>query len=281
VSNTIVAQRKQGMIATNRRSAFDVRLQLLRNDHTSPSLALAHQAIDLTEDWIEAGLHPKRLALEFHAMHPRLALVANLARMIEEEDPGILDSLRLLRASLREGNRRIAETFAKLCTPNPTIITLSNSATVCDALVHIGTRAVYVVDARPGSESPQMAAQLRRRLTPSESGPAAEVHLIEAATIGNIVPRVDCAVVGTDAISRSGAVLHKVGTLPLALCCRHFGKPLYALGHSLKQVDHELEEPPPPHSLPETRVFDVTPAQLVTALVTERTESFYATRSAT
>jgi translation initiation factor 2B subunit (eIF-2B alpha/beta/delta family) len=126
-----------------------------------------------------------------------------------------------------------------------------------------------------------MAVELRRRLTHSESGPAAEIHLIEAATIGNIVPRVDCAVVGSDAISRSGAVLHKVGTLPLALCCRHFEKPVYALGHSLKQVEQELDEPPPPHSVPETRVFDITPAQLVTALVTERTENLYATRSAT
>jgi translation initiation factor 2B subunit (eIF-2B alpha/beta/delta family) len=116
-------------------------------------------------------------------------------------------------------------------------------------------------------------------LTHSESEQPAEIHLIEAATIGNIVPRVDCAVVGADAISRTGAVLHKVGTLPLALCCRHFGKPLYALGHSLKQVDHEIDEPPPPHSVPETRVFDITPAQLVTAIVTERTESLRAARS--
>jgi translation initiation factor 2B subunit (eIF-2B alpha/beta/delta family) len=252
----------------SRENAFDVRLQLLRNDHTSPSLALAHQAIDLAEDWLQAGLHPKRLARELASMHPGLALIANLARMLEEEDPGILRSLRLLRESLREGNRRIAEGLAELVAPNPTVITLSNSATVCDALVHLGTCAVYLLDSRPGGESAQMAEQLRRRLARPDR--EAVVHLVEATTIGNIVPQVDCAIVGTDSISRSGAVLHKVGTLPLALCCHYFEKPFYALGHSLKQVDHEFAELPPANSGLETQVFDLTPPELITCIVTER-----------
>jgi translation initiation factor 2B subunit (eIF-2B alpha/beta/delta family) len=81
---------------------------------------------------------------------------------------------------------------------------------------------------------------------------------------------VDCAIVGTDSISRSGTVLHKVGTLPLALCCQYFGKPFYALGHSLKQVDHEFDELPPTNSVLETQVFDRTPPELITCIVTER-----------
>jgi translation initiation factor 2B subunit (eIF-2B alpha/beta/delta family) len=247
-------------------------LQLLRNDHTSASLTLAHQAIDLAEDWLESGLDARRLALELFTMHAGLALIANLARMLQEEDPSIpsiLESLRLLRESLREGNRRIAERLAELVAPGPTVITLSNSGTVCDALVHLETRAVYLVDSRPGGESAQMAEQLRRRL--GRPGHECAVHLIEATTIGNIVPQVDCAVVGTDSISRSGAVLHKVGTLPLALCCHYFQKPFYALGHSLKQVDHDFDELPPANSVLETQVFDLTPSELITCVVTERT----------
>ena len=90
--------------SANREGALDVRLQLLRNDHTSPSLTLAHQAIDLAEEWLEAGSHPQRLARELSTMHPGLALIANIARMLEGEDPGVLRSLGLLRESLREGN---------------------------------------------------------------------------------------------------------------------------------------------------------------------------------
>ena len=96
------------------------------------------------------------------------------------------------------------------------------------------------------------------------------MHLIEATTIGNVVPHVDCAVVGTDSISRSGSILHKVGTLPLALCCRHFQKPFYAVGHSLKQVDHEFSNAPQGNGVLEAQIFDRTPAKLITRVVTER-----------
>ena len=252
----------------NPESAFNDRLELLRTDHVSPSITLAHQAIDLAEDWLEAGSHPKRLARELSSMHPGLALISNVARMLEEENPSVLASLRMLQRSLERGNRRIAERLAELVAPNPVVITLSNSATVLDALAHLGTRVVYLVDARPGVENDRMIEQLRSGLAHPER--EVQVHLIEAATIGNIVPHIDCGVVGIDSISRSGAVLHRVGTLPLALCCHYFKKPFYALGHSLKQLDHELDELPQTNSALETRVFDLTPAELITC-ITERT----------
>ena len=252
----------------NRSTAFEVRLELLRNDHTSPSLTLAHRAIDLAEDWLESGAHPRRLARELSEMHPGLALIANVARMIEEDDPHLVRSLRLMRGSLQEGNQLIAERLAELVSPHPVVITLSNSGTVCDALAYVGCRVAYVLESRPGGEDAQMVEGLRNRL--SRPGEPAEVHLMEATAIGNVVPHVDCAVVGTDAISRSGAVLHKVGTLPLALCCQYFRKPFYALGHSLKQIDHEFGDPPQTNGALETRIFDCTPGELITRVVTER-----------
>lgn len=265
-----MTQQRQKVLL-NRQPAFESRLQLMRNDHTSPSLTLGHQAIDLAEDWLDAGLPPEPLAQELRSMHPHLALVSNIAQILEEKEPNTLSLLRQLRESLREGNRHIAEKLAELVAPNPTIITLSNSATVCDALVHLNTSVVYLVDSRPGVESDQMAEQLRRRLRRAER--EAVVHLVEATTIGNVVPYVDCGVLGTDSISRSGAVLHKVGTLPLALCCRHFGKPFYALGHSLKQIDGELDETFLSEGVLEAQAFDVTPAELITFVVTERMKS--------
>jgi translation initiation factor 2B subunit (eIF-2B alpha/beta/delta family) len=95
--------------------------------------------------------------------------------------------------------------------------------------------------------------------------------LIPDSAIGNIVPQVDCAVIGVDTFDRTGAVVHKVGTLPLALCCRHFGKPFYAAGHSLKFTERRLEGglPEPDQEL-ESQLFDCTPGELITRLVTER-----------
>lgn len=252
----------------SRESALDARLQLLRNDHSSPSLTLAHEAIDLAEDWLKAGSHPKRLARELLSMHPGLALIVNVARLLEEEDPDVVRSLDRLRESLREGKACIAARLTEQVPPHSTVITLSNSSTVCEALVYLQANGVYVVESRPVSESLQMAERLRDRL--ALAGQGAAVHLIEANTIGNVVPEVDCAIVGTDTISRSGAVLHKVGTLPLALCCHYFQKPFYAIGHSLKQIDQDFDELPPGNGVLEAQIFDITPRELITQIITER-----------
>ena len=90
--------------------------------------------------------------------------------------------------------------------------------------------------------------------------------MVPDAAMGRIVPSVDCALVGIDAFDRSGAILHKVGTLPLALCCAHFHKPFYAAGHSFK-----LSPTPTAEMLASAGPrFDRTPPELITALVTEK-----------
>jgi translation initiation factor eIF-2B subunit delta len=261
-----------------RSAALEVRLELLRSDHVSPSLALTDRAIDLAEDWVDSGAHPKRLARELSNMHPGLALIANLARLLEESEPHLRQSLRMLRGSLQESNRLIAERLAELVPPHPVAITLSSGPTVRDALAYLGCRAVYVLESRPGGEGTQIVQQLRRLLRRPEQ--EAEVHLIEATTIGNVVPHVDCAVVEADAISRSGALRHKVGTLPLALCCWHFQKPFYVVGQSLQKLDHEFDDLPRNNGVLEAQIFDYTGAELITHIVTERAMSLPASMRA-
>jgi translation initiation factor eIF-2B subunit delta len=262
---------KKGASSAERAAPFEARLQLLHNDHLSPSVALTCNAIDLAEDWLKAGLSARKLAREFLHMHPGVAAIENLATLLSKPGANALSGLAALRSSLQEGNRHIADRLARLIPPQACVITLSNSGTVEEALIRIAARVVYLMESRPGGEHVLMLQQLRRRF--AEARIDGEVHLIEATAIGNVVPRVDCAVVGIDSISVSGAILHKVGTLPLALCCRHFGKPFYALGHSFKQVRYEFEEPGSGSGLVETRIFDSTPGALITAVITEQSAS--------
>jgi methylthioribose-1-phosphate isomerase len=95
---------------------------------------------------------------------------------------------------------------------------------------------------------------------------------------------IDLVLVGTDRVTRNGDVINKIGTLNLAVLCRHFGIPFYVACPSstydaatLRGSDVVIEERGPEEVLGDhaARVpvrnpaFDVTPATLVTAIITE------------
>ena len=95
---------------------------------------------------------------------------------------------------------------------------------------------------------------------------------------------VDLVLVGTDRVTRNGDVVNKIGTLNLAVLCRHFGIPFYVACPSstydaatASGADVVIEERDADEVLGEhaARVpvrnpaFDVTPAELVTGIITE------------
>jgi methylthioribose-1-phosphate isomerase len=100
---------------------------------------------------------------------------------------------------------------------------------------------------------------------------------------------VDCVVVGADRIAANGDVANKVGTYGLAVLARHHGLPLYVVAptstidldcpagaaipierRSPSEVTTVHDLPiAPDHTAAENRAFDITPAALVSAIVTE------------
>ncbi len=100
---------------------------------------------------------------------------------------------------------------------------------------------------------------------------------------------VDCVVVGADRIAANGDVANKVGTYGLAVLARHHGIPFYVAApmstvdpRCLTGADIPIERRSgdevttieghriaPTGFAAENRAFDVTPATLVTAIVTE------------
>ena len=93
---------------------------------------------------------------------------------------------------------------------------------------------------------------------------------------------VDRVVVGADRIAANGDVANKVGTYPLAVLAERHGVPFYVAA-PLSTIDPAtptgaaipIEERDPAEVLGRARrrrfnpAFDVTPAELVTAIVTE------------
>jgi methylthioribose-1-phosphate isomerase len=131
------------------------------------------------------------------------------------------------------------------------------------------------------------------RLTAYELGEAGIPHLVIVDSLAATLMlhgAVDAVLVGADRIAANGDVANKVGTYALAVACAHHGLPFYVVAPTTTVdpacetgADIPIEERDPAEVLEIagervapalTRAlnpaFDVTPASLVTALVTER-----------
>lgn len=144
--------------------------------------------------------------------------------------------------------------------------------------------SVWVDETRPVLQGARLTAWELDRL-------AIPATLVADAMAGSLMAggEVDCVVVGADRIAGNGDVANKVGTYGLAVLARHHGVPFYVAA-PMSTVDRDC---PTGAAIPierragdevasigghriapsgfavENRAFDVTPADLVTAIVTE------------
>ena len=118
------------------------------------------------------------------------------------------------------------------------------------------------------------------------------VQVIADNMAGHLMSRgeVDCVIVGSDRTTANGDVANKIGTYTLAVLCRHHDIPFYAavpmstIDYSMdkgeqipieergeEEVTHHGSERKVPEGVGvRNPAFDVTPAALVTAIITER-----------
>ncbi|MFW6092599.1 MAG: S-methyl-5-thioribose-1-phosphate isomerase [Pseudomonadota bacterium] len=205
-------------------------------------------------------------------------------------------------AALRDEAERIHQEDREICsgigrhgraliTPGAGVLTHCNAGAL--AVSHLGTATaplylsheagtpfrVYVDETRPLLQG--------ARLTAWELDAAGiDVTLIcdSAAASFMAAGAIDLVLVGTDRVTRNGDVVNKVGTLNLAVLCQHFGIPFYVACPSstydpatLAGSEVAIEERDPAEVLGETAArvsarnpaFDVTPAALVSGIVTE------------
>jgi methylthioribose-1-phosphate isomerase len=121
------------------------------------------------------------------------------------------------------------------------------------------------------------------RLTAWELEHAAIPHTVIAdSAAGSLMAagEVDCVVTGADRIAANGDTANKIGTYSLAVLARHHAVPMYVVAPS-STVDLEtpdgtaipIEERDPAEITSRfparNPAFDVTPAELITAIVTE------------
>jgi len=157
---------------------------------------------------------------------------------------------------------------------------------VIRSAVEAGKRvSVFVDETRPVLQGARLTAwELAEEQVPAT--------LIADVAAGYLMSRgeVDAVIVGTDRVAANGDVANKIGTYPLAVLARRHGIPFYVacpistldLGIE-RGADIPIEERPeseiigfgdqrwaPAKIAVRNPAFDVTPAELVTALITER-----------
>jgi methylthioribose-1-phosphate isomerase len=197
----------------------------------------------------------------------------------------------------REMCRRIGEHGAALIPNGARVLTHCNAGALATGGMGTALAAIYIAveqgrsvrvyadETRPLLQGSRLTAwELRRAgipVTVLVDGAAAS--LMQAGEI-------DLCIVGADRIARNGDVANKIGTYPLAIAAKHHGVPFYVAAPASTfdpRLDHGAEMLIEQRGANEVRcgfgtltapldadvynpAFDVTPAELITAIVSDQ-----------
>jgi methylthioribose-1-phosphate isomerase len=241
------------------------------------------------------GEEAARAAARLLATRPTAVTLAwGVERALAATDP-LAEALQVLAEDL-ERNRSLGAAGAGLLPERGWVLTHCNTGAL--ACVGYGTAlgviraaheqgrrpSVWVDETRPVLQGSRLTAWELDRL-------GIPYRIIPDGLAASLMARGEVAavVVGADRIAANGDVANKVGTYGLALAACHCGVPFYVAaplvtfdlslpdGDAIpieRRADEEVLEVggqrlAPPGAKAENRAFDVTPASLVTAFVTE------------
>ena len=209
----------------------------------------------------------------------------------------LLDEAKRIHEEDIEANKRIGSHGAKLIPDGATILTHCNAGALATGgygtalgIVRAAWEAgklkkVLVDETRPRLQGARLTAwELKQDGIPFE--------LITDSMAGSFMAcgEVDAVVVGADRIARNGDTANKIGTYPLAVLAHHHKVPFYVAAPTStvdptikngSQIPIEERDPSEVTQMRDVRIapegvnvrnpsFDVTPAGLITAIITEQ-----------
>jgi len=227
----------------------------------------------------------------------RVLEVARAAKGVRELRDAVVREAQRIADEDVETNKRMGEHGASLIKDGNVVLTHCNTGAL--AAVDYGTALgvirtawtqgkhikVIATETRPRLQGARLTAwELKREGIP--------VTVITDGMAGEVMRRhmVDLVMVGADRITSNGDIVNKIGTYTLAVLAKEHGIPFYSIAPTTTidfttpsgdQVKIEHRDPREVIFVGKTRLvpkgvavlnpaFDVTPARLVTAIVTER-----------
>jgi len=240
--------------------------------------------------------------LQQHATYLRTArpTAVNLAWAIQRlcdraQSTPSFDAIRqeaeAIHAEDRTICRKIGEHGKHLITPGASILTHCNAGALAVSELGTATAPMYVshAEGKPfhvfiDETRPLMQGARLTAFELSNAGISVELICDNMAATFMSQGAVDLVLVGTDRITSNGDVINKIGTLNLAVLCRHFGVPFFVAcpsstfdhdttsGNEVTIEERQADEVLGDHAA-QVRVrnpaFDITPADLVSGIITE------------
>lgn len=193
---------------------------------------------DEENEWNELAA----LATDLHAARPSMTVIKNRINRAMAEASGD-QTPKAVEKAAREGIERAFDVDAAAANEasellDGTVLTLSRSGTVLDALQRADVTEVIVAESRPAREGVGVAEELAEDCSVTLAVDAASAHLLSNCAV-------EAVVVGADTILPDGSVLNKVGTRGLAIVATHETIPVYAVAASDKistAADADFEE---------------------------------------
>jgi ribose 1,5-bisphosphate isomerase len=255
------------------------RLQELRTDRRHGASFLARRAVEALVEVAEAPAATPEELLErvtsaarlLATARPGIAAVAGavgrlLAAVHAEKHLAPAELRRLIEReaqALIDGRRRAAASIAVQLSDRlkgALVVTHSASATVREAVLHTPPERLVCTVSHPIEEGRAFADELRAA--------GLTVELVADADAPAKLAEASLLLVGADTVFRDGALCNKIGTRTLAEAAADQRVPMIIACELIKLAPIDSEQAPP---LPaEAReLFDLTPPELIDAVVTE------------
>jgi ribose 1,5-bisphosphate isomerase len=255
------------------------RLQELRTDRRHGASFLARRAVEALVEVAEAPAATPEELLErvtsaarlLATARPGIAAVAGavgrlLAAAHAEKHLAPAELRRLIELeaqALIDGRRRAAASIAVQLSDRlkgALVVTHSASATVREAVLHTPPERLVCTVSHPIEEGRAFADELRAA--------GLTVELVADADAPAKLAEASLLLVGADTVFRDGALCNKIGTRTLAEAAADQRVPMIIACELIKLAPIDSEQAPP---LPaEAReLFDLTPPELIDAVVTE------------
>ena len=181
-------------------------------------------------------------------------------------------AVREARDMLKRSDRKISTFALATIGRGRKIATCSNSSTVLSALLALEPKALFVGEGHPLGDGVCAARAFAAR--------GFDTTLVSDGALPSAIQEADAVLIGADQVLRDGSVVNRSSSLSMALAAHHFQVPFVVVCQRIKitgfnMTEAAVEQCPDalPNAPPDVHIdaplFDITPAALVSRLLTE------------